>query len=415
LILLERVGAELAGAISRRLTGICRELLMNRSFLRWAALACTSVTLALTSAGALAQAVVTLSDSNCSSFTLSAPPGPQTLTCVVSSVPTCAVQGSATATIGMPLNLTAQCSPAALYWAWTDNGGTNGCNGATTQSCIDATANYTNGQQVTYYVTGTNGVGPGPPGSLIVTWSNTPPAAPSGCSITGAPTGNQAAGYMATLTMTCQTGGAATSWAWLGGGAQGLTTQTVGPFAVNTTTTFTATASNAGGTSAPASVTITIGNSGTISCNGFPGGTLVEVMNYDDPGGGASTTAYTYNTGGFAANGALVVQFTTPAVPNPPTSKKGQIVVTEFSGPTADRSGSLSTTPCDFTGGIGGNGVFRGAPSVDIYFTLDYVNPSYPIELQPSTTYYLNMYNTQGCSPGPYCDVKITLTRNPGT
>ena len=71
---------------------------MNRLLARWAALVGTAATLALTSAGALAQATITLTDSNCSSFILSAPPN-QVLTCVVSGPPTCTVTGPSTGTV----------------------------------------------------------------------------------------------------------------------------------------------------------------------------------------------------------------------------------------------------------------------------------------------------------------------------
>jgi hypothetical protein len=193
-----------------------------------------------------------------------------------------------------------------------------------------------------------------------------------------------------------------------------MVTQTVGPLTVNATTTFTATASNATGTSAPASATVTIGGSGNISCSGFPS-TLVENMAWDTTGSPA-TVAYTYNTGGFAGNGALVVVFTTPSVTSPPTSGKGNMGTVEFSGPPAQRRGSLSTTACDFTGGITQSGVpstVFDTQEPTIYFTLGYNKPGY-LQLQPNTTYYWNE-RTDGCVPGPTCDVKITITKQPGT
>jgi hypothetical protein len=199
-----------------------------------------------------------------------------------------------------------------------------------------------------------------------------------------------------------------------------MVTQTVGPLTVNATTTFTATASNAGGTSAPASATVTIGGTGPIVCNGYAA-TLVETMAWSTPGNPA-TVAYTYNTGGFEAHGALVVQFTTPAVPNPPSSQKGNMGTVEFSGSPALRTGALSTTPCDFTVGI--TNLPAGVPSTafatqepTIYFTLGYSKPGY-LQLQPNTTYYWNEINsyqgTDTCN-NPTCDVKITLTKQPGT
>jgi hypothetical protein len=224
--------------------------------------------------------------------------------------------------------------------------------------------------------------------------------------------------------MNCTQGGAATVWAWTGTGASGQTTQSVGPIKVNTTTTFTATASNATGTSAPASATVTItgsgGGGGSVVCAGFPG-TLSQGLAWDGPGGVGATSLTTYNSGGFAGNGALVVQFTTPAVTTPPTRGVGSISLVEFSGPPTPRTGALSTTPCDFATGITGQSVsstFAGNPEPKFYFTLGMSRPGY-IQLQPSTTYYFNVDNFYGgaseCSPGPYCDVKVTLTKQPGT
>jgi hypothetical protein len=409
---LKVAGAKVAVPVKVAEPALAWESMMNRLFARWAALVGTAATLALTSAGAFAQATITLSDNNCLSFSLTGTPPNQVLTCNQSSTPLCTISGPAAGTIGSPITLTTiACVPAATTYAWT--GGN--CNGITTKNCTDPGTGYTNQQPVAYTVTGTNAAGAGPPSNTVnVTWNNTPPAAPSGCSISGAPSGTQTAGVQVTLTINCTGGGPATAWAWTGGGAQGMTTQTTTPITVNTTTTFTATASNAGGTSAPAGATVTIGGSGTISCSGMPS-TLVENMAWDTAGS-PYTVAYTYNTGGFAGNGALVVVFTTPSVTTPPTSGKGNIGTVEFSGPPAERKGSLSTTPCDFTTGI----IQPNVPSTvfdtdepTIYFTLGYTKTGY-LQLQPNTTYYWNE-KTTGCSPGPTCDVKITLTKQPGT
>jgi hypothetical protein len=116
---------------------------------------------------------------------------------------------------------------------------------------------------------------------------------------------------------------------------------------------------------------------------------------------------------GFPSKGALVVRFTTGV---------GSIALSEFEGPTATRSGSLSTSPCDFTTGITGqagiSSMFANTTSVDTYFTLGYQNPG-TLELQPSTTYYLNVENHYDgaftCSNPSVCDVKVTLEPQPGT
>jgi len=250
------------------------------------------------------------------------------------------------------------------------------------------------------------------------------PEPPGDCTISGAPTGGQPAGYQASLTLDCVTGGvpAENGYVWTGMGAAGKTTRTVGPILVETTTTFTATASNGGGTSTPpASATVTIDPNASIACMGFPATLLLDIA-WDTPGQGASF-AYTYNNGGFAAKDALVVRFTTPAVPVPPTGKVGvaSIGFVEYMGSPTQRSGSLSTIPCDFTTGITGqpglSSVFANDVGPKVYFTLDYKQSGF-LELQPSTTYYLNADNYGGstltCS-NPTCDVKVTLTKQPGT
>ncbi len=383
---------------------------MNRLFARWAALVGMAATLALTSAGAFAQATITLSDSNCLSFTLTGTPPNQMLACVQSSTPLCTINGPATATIGTPITVNTVCVPAATSYLWA--GGN--CAGQTTQNCSDPGTTYASPTIVNYTLTGTNVAGPGPVSNTVqTTWSTTPVTKPSNCSIIGAPSGTQQAGVQVTLTINCASGSAATAWAWSGGGADGMVTQTTTAITVSTTTTFSATASNAGGTSAPASATVTIG-SGTISCSGMPS-TLVENLAWDTAGS-PYTVAYTYNTGGFAGNGALVVVFTTPSVTTPPTSGKGNIGTVEFSGPPAERKGALSTTACDFTTGIVQTNVPSTVFDTDeptIYFTLGYSKPGY-LQLQPNTTYYWNE-KTASCTPGPTCDVKITLTKQPGT
>ncbi len=411
---------------------------MNRSFIRWAALACSALTLGFISAGAWAQSC----PAGMGPYSLvymgagSAPglvpttPGAAGSICAADSVPVCTIVGPNAAQIAANgITLVANCSGATSY-AWTvvsSQGGAGGtCAGASTQSCTDtgsASEYPTSGTSVAYTVTGTGSLGKSS-ATQTVTWSTTPPAAPSGCSISGAPAAAQAAGYQATLTMNCTSGGAATVYAWTGTGAAGQTTQSVGPITVNSTTTFTATASNATGTSAPASATVNItgsGGGGSVVCSGFPS-TLSESVAWDGPGGVGATSLTTYNTGGFNGNGALVVQFKTPAITTPPTRGVGSISLVEFSGPPTPRTGSLSTTPCDFGTGITGqaglSSTFAGNPEPKFYFTLGMSRPGY-IQLQPSTTYYLNVDNfyngTNECSPGPTCDVKVTLTKQPGT
>jgi hypothetical protein len=130
---------------------------------------------------------------------------------------------------------------------------------------------------------------------------------------------------------------------------------------------------------------------------------------------------------GFDAKGALVLEFTTPAVPSPaPSSQFGSIQTVQDPGSIAPRNGALSASPCDFTAGITGqpgiSTVFANDDGPDVPFTLGYekVGPrggdQLYVQLQPNTTYYLNMYNPLGCGAGKAtCDVRVQFSKQPGT
>ena len=381
---------------------------MNRSSIHWGALAC-SAALSFVSAAALAQSCPTgmaaFNVVNTSPPTLVATTaGSAGSICAATGLPVCTIAGPTTAQDGVPIVLTANCT-GATSWGWT------GCPTPTLQTCNDPGA-YTGTNTITYTVTGTGPLGTSVPVSQVVTWSISAPAAPGGCSISGAPTGAQTAGYVATLTMNCTTGGAATSYSWTGGAAAGQTSQTVA-VTVNTTTTFTAKAINATGTSPAAQATVTItGGGGSYVCNmpgtstPFPGGTVVVPMSWVANG--------LYYSSGFVSNGALVAYFDTPASnPSPPPSSgKGSIVGVQWTGRIEPRTGSLSATPCDFTNGFAGD-IFGDQDGPTVYFTFGYAKSGYP-QLKPGTRYFLNMYNTSGCSQNP-CDVRLTFTKPNGT
>src|SRR5215475_711331 len=142
---------------------------MNRSFAHWVMLA-VAAALAFLSAGAFAQGSITLTDPNCSDFTLGGTAGARTLTCVPSAPPpigppVCtSISGSSAGTISSPLALTANCSVnpgsgAITGYTWT--GGN--CAGNVTSTCNDPGTGYTNGQVVNYTVTATNSSGTSSP------------------------------------------------------------------------------------------------------------------------------------------------------------------------------------------------------------------------------------------------------------
>ena len=72
-----------------------------------------------------------------------------------------------------------------------------------------------------------------------------------------------------------------------------------------------------------------------------------------------------------------------------------------------------AASACDFTVGIGGLTVFNSEEPIE-YFTFGYAKKGYP-QLSPGTRYFMNMFNSTGCQPGPDCDVRITFSKPPGT
>jgi hypothetical protein len=387
----------------------------------------------LVSAGAIAQgATIQLIDSNCDDFALGGSPGARTLTCVVSSAPTCTVNGPGAGSIGTQITLTANCSPAATGWSWT--GGN--CAGVNTQSCQDSGSGYTNGQQVNYKVTGSNNNGSGPQSTaLAVTWSNTP-VAPSGCTISGAPGGSVPSGTAINLSIGCTGGGQPTSWTWSGGApCTGAVTQTCAGN-ITSTHTFTGTACSAPGVCSPSTpgVTVTVGGGGggggggaldcssQLQAHGWanPGQTLTIDVPW--PNDGSNHLYYTSQNGGLFGNGAFVVRFTTSAVTE--ASGKSQMYAVEFGSSPSERRGALNTTPCDFDTGLpvtncaGQTTRFDATgPTIYLFQSSSGKGRTCAVTLQPSTTYYFNLYNAPGatCTGQPSCDMTISFQKPGGT
>jgi hypothetical protein len=370
---------------------------MFQLFTRWAALASTAAALALTSAGAFAQATITLTDSNCSGFALGGTAPNQTLTCVVSSAPLCTVSGPSSGTNGTPITLSASCSPFATSWTWT--GGN--CAGVTISTCAAAELSPVTRQ---YTVAGTNGsfIGSASPVKSVV-WSNTPPPPPTGCTIAQQPTGTlPVGGGSVTLTASCS-GGTGISWSWAGGFAQGaISAQVTGT--VSATTAFTAIATNGGGTM-NATLTVNVatgggGGGGAISCSGF-NKTIPGVANWAVP-----TRMF---SGSFGGNDAWVVPFTTGSGTAP--GKLGSIVGAEYLSSPSAKVATLSTTPCDFGATLGAYSTATGK-TISLLFSVggDPAYGLYPV-LQPSTTYYVNIKNVEPCE---ICDMFLDFTKPRG-
>src|SRR5262249_34914970 len=138
--------------------------------------------IALTQSIPASAATVTFTDTNCDSFSFD--PATSVLTCVVSKPPACSVSGPTAGTLGTPITLTANCSPAATSWVWT-GGNLASCTSSTCQDTESVAGN------VNYTVTGSNANGGGSQSQpYTVTWS-AQAQAPTGCTISGAPSGTK--------------------------------------------------------------------------------------------------------------------------------------------------------------------------------------------------------------------------------
>jgi len=363
-------------------------------------LAAFAATFALAGASAAFAGTVHLADPNCDSFTLTGTAGNQTLNCVVSSPPTCTVQGSSAGSVGTPLTLTAQCSPAATSWAWS--GGS--CQGAITQICQATSAG---AGVVGYSVLGTNANGPGGQSpTLNVTWSTGPPPNPTGCvaSIVTNPTTLTNAGGTATVSVSgCSPG--TVSYNWSKNGAFGW---------------------SASATPAPDSLGVggTAGYTNTyqvqvcngISCVVLPAAPLTAFVPGTGGGGGIDLSACTsagytghgvdiaYPTvanatrvftdktvGNFGGSDMIVVRFVAALS----EGNGSTISAVEYSNfPAAFRLATLSTAPCVVaTSGTPSGNVLKAVISQGPILNMALAGGLGVVKLTPGATYYVNYVN----------------------
>ena len=234
---------------------------------------------------------------------------------------------------------------------------------------------------------------------------------PQNCSINANPTTVPASGGTVTITTNC---GASTSVT--GGKAVQASSSTtwVDTIPANTGTsslTFTYNVSGANGSN-QASVLQPApggggGQTGSISCPGYTN-TLV----YDLPWSALSKVT----TKGFSNTAFVVGRFTTPATGV--VSATATIFTGQFTEPTVVRTGAVSTSPCDLTGGsLGTSAVSPGVSQGPSWFYQ--INGTAPrlsgrLVLQPSTTYYINLTNRDKnnaptCTAGS-CEMILQLT-----
>ncbi len=365
-----------------------------------ALLASVAMALAFVSAPVHA-ASVTLSVAPCDSFTLTGTPPNQTLNCVVSSAPSgCSIQGPTSGTVGTPITLTTVCAQGVPNaWAWT--GGH--CQGVTTQSCTGTEGSVGN---VTYNVVASNAFGPAPTASTTVSWTNTPPQAPSGCVLSANPSTLPATGGTTVLTVACSGGGPPTNYVWAGpvpASATTVPTQTSQP--ISQTTTFTVQPSNAGGQGNLATVIVTVGNAAVGFCDGahIPGftGTIPPsptVATWGQAGSWQSSQA-----GNFGDGAVWVFKLAVPAG-TPNSFVTGRFTVSEYQGAATPRQLTISTQPCDFRlkdyTGVNGPLAVSNGSTAEISYLVGAPFVFGPAGLIAGQTYYINVRNWQ-LDPSP--------------
>jgi hypothetical protein len=351
-------------------------------------------------------ATLQLSDPNCSDFQMTNPsPGVYALTCsAIPQAPTCTLTPStASPVINANLTLTANCSQSPTSYAWT------GCNPASATSTT-CTVTQANTGVASYSVTGSNGVGPGQAATTAVTWVSSL-TAPSNCTITPSNSSLPVGGGPVTLTANCTGGGAATNYAWSGGGLSQSGPNNQASANIGVTTTFSVTATNSAAGSGTASTTVSVatgtGGGGTISC-AAEGYASTRTINLNWSGTNGNITAQTASVGGFGQNTAVVATFTTPAAGN---TRTGQITFYDFGDPPTYRTAVLSTQPC-------GRGTVLASTeglSTPLYFTVGTPKTSFPT-LAVGTTYYFTVVNRQRgaetCQGS--CNGKVELSKPSG-
>jgi len=298
------------------------------------------------------------------------------------AVPACVVTASnASPRVGASVMLTAACTNGPVAFTWTN------CMSATAQCA--ATSSVVG--QVTYSVVARNDAGASAPASVDVDWQAMSSSAPK-CTIarttqTEPPTVN---GFVA-LEATCDT--AVGNYTW--NGCSSTTRTCVARETVAGVHTYSVIARSAGGSSAPATLTLNWAVSAPSApglCGSFPSYLYSDI--------GAQTvrveSVLMPMPPAFAWNGAWAVRFVVPATMGP--TSVGRLSSAEFAGEPTVREATISRTPCDFRGtdttGASGPLARQSGISNTIRFTTSATRPGYPV-LTPGGVYYYNLRNFQ--------------------
>jgi len=403
--------------------------------------ACTAV--ALTPGVDLAQtgtATLTVNDSNCASWTVSGS-GPnftltcQSLNCTIAAAP------SLTPLINTQATLTATCNPASgtTTLSWTLVAGSDA--NCPTTSATTASITLGSASQVAtpggclYQVSARNAqMGNGQSNATVV-WSNTPPPAPSGCTVTANPTTVPQTGGTVNLSASCTGGGAASSYAWTKNGTAmtgtgSTNSDTLGANSGATATvTYAVVASNAGGSAPSTSVGVVWtgaggggggGGGGTYSCTGFTTTLSAPDLTWS---GTSPLAVNSSDLGSFGTNTAMVIGVTPTGAGG--ASNYGRLAIFEYGAQKYNGIATVSTSPCDFnvappTLAPAGGSAVNGGPDPALFFTVGGgVQSWWYFDMTGGTKYYINIKNansngTSSCPAGANCSIRVELYKPSG-
>lgn len=338
---------------------------------------------------------ITFSDPNCSSFSVTGTAPNFTLVCATLACSIAASPSSPTPT--QNVQLTANCSPAATQVTWTLLSG-SGCPAVSSAGSnpTTLTAPGTAVSGCVYQVAALSGALAGQ-AQTTINWSNTPPAAPSGCTLGASTTSLPIGGGSVVLTASCSGGGAPTSYAWTGGSLTPTTSTNVQSTSVTTTTIFSVTPSNAGGNGNTASVTVNVAGTSLGNC-----GQYSNVLPIVNTTWGQAANWQSTASGNFGDGNNTIWVFKLVVPPGTPISSvTGRFTVSEFNGPTTFRQMTISPTACDFrknkdiNGVTGPLAVSNGTTASVSYAVVASPFLFGPAGLAAGGTYYINVRNWQ--------------------
>lgn len=344
--------------------------------------------------------------------------------CAADTAPARPVSCTLTATtselvLGAPLRLDAACDAPVARYEWRACSPINPdacdalaeCSSATTTCAPVGRAS----GRILYALRTISVSGAAATSSVVVTWL-APPTSPPACTLAAEPP-TPYAGASTLLVATCTQ--SPTSYQWNGcSGSTGPTCRV--SRATTGTATYSVTATNGVGTSAPASITLnwqTPPPVGADLCYLYDKVKRIDLawgwfINTNDPGGG------------FEGDAVLAAKLVVPANAAG-TNQAGLIRIVELVDGPAERIVTLSPSPCDFRGFVPGRMLPTDPTGQSAPLGWGYgINPSVTFALAgmpmgpalvPGQTYYVNVrnvaYDHGGASCAtPECNVRVTVS-----